>query len=236
MASPLRRLAALVALLMLALALLASGTAAKRHEAMTVSVAAGLPEDAAAPPMQAAIDDTNRPPTEAGAHMASPFGDSGTAQAAVEADADAEPKAKAATDDEDPRAQAALDRRNARAARRFGARSGAGGSGDIPEGPTCGGGCNSAVRTGAMLMGRVLQQQLATDPGFCCQLCQMRGDCAGWNFCAEDGGCATPTAPLPYIKGSCELRAAGGGTNNQLKAWTHGVKDCEGMPAMEVIT
>lgn len=243
MASPVRRLAALVALLMLALALLASGTAAKRHDAPKTD-AVVTPESASPSspaPLLAAVDDTNRPPVRvASSRMATPFGDGGAAQAADEqadAPAAADPKAKAAEDEEDgARQQAADDRRNARAARRFGARSGAGGSGDVPSGPTCGGGCNSAVRAGAMLMGRVLQQQLATDPGFCCQLCQMRGDCGGWNFCAEDGGCATPTAPLPYIKGSCELRAAGGGSNNNLKAWTHGVKDCDGMPAMEVIT
>jgi len=234
--SSIRRLVAVIALLALALALLASGTDAKRHEKAEVAVSAPDSDSSPSPPMQAAADDTNRPPSRAASsRMATPFGDGG---AGVDDD-EANPKAKAATD-EDPedeaRAQAAIDRRNARAARRFGAKSGAGGSGDVPDGPTCGGGCNSDMRTGAMLMGRVLQQQLTTDPGFCCQLCQMRGDCGGWNFCAEDGGCATPTAPLPYIKGSCELRAAGGGTNNQLKSWTHGVKDCDGMPAMEVVT
>ncbi len=241
MATSARRLATLVALVLLAFALLASGAAAKKHpkaEAAPAVAVASAADASASPPLQAAVDDTNRPPVKgASTRMATPFGDGGAdAQASEEADAgDEAPKAKAAEDD-DPRAQAAADRRAARAARRFGARSGAGGDGDVPEGPTCGGGCNSDIRTGAMIMGRVLQQQLTTDPGFCCQLCQMRGDCGGWNFCGEDGGCSTPTAPLPYIKGSCELRAAGGGTNGQLKSWTHGVKDCAGMPAMEVIT
>jgi hypothetical protein len=239
MALSLRRLAALVALVLLALALAAGPADAKRHprheDETTAAVAPAAPAaDGDAAPLQAAVDDSNRPPVQAAnsRRMATPFGDAGTEPE----EGDESPKAKAAEDDDDPRAQAAADRRAARAARRFGARSGAGGTGDVPAGPTCGGGCNSEVRTGGMVMGRVLQQQLTTDAAFCCQLCQMRGDCGGWNFCNEDGGCATPTAPLPYIKGSCELRDGSGGVNNAMKAWTHGEKDCDGMPPMEVIT
>ena len=50
----------------------------------------------------------------------------------------------------------------------------------------------------------------------------------------SNAGCWSPTTPMPYARGSCELRAFGAAVKDAgLASWTHGVKNCDGAPPLD---